>query len=53
MENHIADAMSGNFALSLDELANAIRKQKDKETTQLELIKNIELNLKNMMIFIM
>ena len=50
MESHIADAMTGNFALSLDELANAIRKQKDKETTQFELIKDIELSLKNMKI---
>ena len=48
MESHIADAMTGNYALSIDELANVIRKQKEKETAQLKVIKEIELNLKNM-----
>ncbi len=48
MESHIADAMTGTFALSLDELAKAIRKQKEKESIQLDLIKEVELKMKNM-----
>lgn len=42
MENHIPDAITGNCAMSLEELMDAIRKQKEREKAQKVVIKEKE-----------
>lgn len=48
MESHIADAMTGDYALSLEELMKVIRKQQETEKEQLEAVNEIKFKLKNM-----
>lgn len=48
MEEHIPEAITGNYPLSLEELASAIRKQKEKITEQEQRIQEKEDDLKGM-----
>lgn len=48
MEEHIPEAMTGNYTLSLEELASAIRRQKEKIAEQEKNIEEKEHSLKGM-----
>lgn len=47
LESNLPDAMTGNYALTLEELVSAIRKHKEKEKEQRESILEREYQLKN------
>ncbi len=47
MEEHIPDSMTGEYALSLEDLAQNIEKQKTKEQEQQSIIEQIENDLQN------
>lgn len=47
MEEHIPEAMTGEYALSLEDLVQNIEKQKGKEREQLSIIEQKENNLQN------
>lgn len=47
MEEHIPDAMTGDYVLSLDDLIHAIHTQKEKEQEQLTVIRQKERELQN------
>lgn len=47
MESNIPDAMTGEYPLSLEELVGLIKKQKEKEEQQAELVSQKEAELKN------
>lgn len=46
MQSHIPEAMTGEYPLSVTELANAIHKQQEEEEKQKQLIREKELSLK-------
>lgn len=47
MEANIPDAMTGNYILTLEELANVIRKHREREEKQREIILEKELQIRN------